>query len=664
VSAVRTLCALALVALARADTPAPSGDTSPESVLFEILPVVEAATLHAQTLQEAPASITIISAEDIRTYGFRTLGEVLAAVRGFYVTYDRSYHYAGLRGFSLPGDYNTRFLVMLNGHYLTENIYSSNNFFGQDFDLDMDLVKRIEIVRGPSSALYGSNGIFATINIVTKSPVEMKRLRASTETGSFGESKGLLSSSLPLGHGANLLVSASVFNNSGQSLYFPEFDRPETNFGRAVGVDGERGYHTFANLIWRNWSFTGYLGAREKLVPTGAYATIFNDAGNKFSDTRGLFEAAYSRDLSSTRKVRWRIYYDQYTYRGRYDYAGGDAVQDWRDLGAGNWVGTEAAYDFTVPHVGVLTVGGELNADIRALQQYYEASPDRIMYLNADRPDVSYGLFAQQQWRLSPAWNAYVGVRFDDSKNHAHFVSPRVALVYQASANSTYKFLVGRAFRNPNAYELFYGDGVSQVANTRLRPEQADTFEVSAERRFTKRLSGLVTGYHYQLRGLIEGVTLDSGLLQYQNVARGRASGVEMEVSGKPVGEFTVAASMALERARDALSHAFLQNSPGAVAKVRGSLPLLKKKLQAATAIEYLSPRRTVSYAEVPPYTLVDLTLTTNRIHPDFDVQFGVRNLFNRVYYDPAGLGLVQDRIRQDGRSVFLKLIWRSKARD
>ena len=277
---------------------------SPESVLFESLPVVEAATLHAQTLEQAPASITVLSGEDIRRYGWRTLGEALGAVRGFYLTYDRAYHYAGLRGFSLPGDYNTRFLVMVNGHYLTDNVYSSNGYFGQDFDLDMDLVKRIEVVRGPSSALYGSNGIFATVNIVTTSPVQARRLHATTETGSFGEKKVQLSSGMNLGHGANLLVSASVFNNSGQSLYFPQFDSPQTNSGQAQGVDGERGYHTFANLIWRNWSFTAYLGSRRKEVPTGWYGTVFDDPGNDIVDTRGYFEAAYTRDLSPTRKIR------------------------------------------------------------------------------------------------------------------------------------------------------------------------------------------------------------------------------------------------------------------------------------------------------------------------------------------------------------------------
>jgi iron complex outermembrane receptor protein len=191
-----------------------------------------------------------------------------------------------------------------------------------------------------------------------------------------------------------------------------------------------------------------------------------------------------------------------------------------------------------------------LSADIRALQQYTLASPEQVDVLSVDRPDLSYGLFAQQQWRLSPAWNAYIGVRFDDSRNHTHFVSPRVALVYQASAKSTYKFLFGRAFRNPNAYETFYDDGSSQVANPLLRPEHAITYEVDAEHRLTKNWNGQVSVYHYQLSDLIEAETIDGGpVLQYQNSARHSANGVELELGGKVFEQIETTASVTIQRA-------------------------------------------------------------------------------------------------------------------
>ena len=122
--------------------------------LDELLQVqVVSAALHPQTLQDAPASVSVITAEDIRKYGYRTLGEALAAVRGFYVTNDRNYETMGVRGFSLPGDYSSHLMVMVNGHNMADNVFDYMLYFGNDFPIDMNLVMEDSTRFGPAATL-------------------------------------------------------------------------------------------------------------------------------------------------------------------------------------------------------------------------------------------------------------------------------------------------------------------------------------------------------------------------------------------------------------------------------------------------------------------------------------------------------------------------------
>ena len=632
-----------------------------EQALIEDLPVVEAASLHVQSLEEAPANVTIISRADIHKYGYRTLGEALNGVRGFDLTSDRIYHYAGVHGFSLPGDFNTRFLVMLNGHALTENVFDSNNFFGQDFGLDMDLVQRIEVIRGPSSALYGSNGMFATINIVTRSPVDQTKFRFSAETDSFGEKKAQIASSLYLGHGANLLISASVFNNGGQTLYFPEYDSPQTFNGVARGVDGERGYHTFANLVWRGWDFVAYFNSREKQPPIAWDASaIFGVPGNRVRDQRNFVRLSHSSDIGSTGKIRWQVSYDRYRYDDRFDSETADGIQDVRNIARGDWIGSQFEYSFSVPKLGRLTVGTQTTWNIRALQENYAVSPVFVEQLNVNHPNFQYGLFAQQEVDLSPRWKAYLGLRYDDYYGPVenHSLSPRLALVYRRSLKEVYKFVYGHPFRNPSAFEQYYS-GASVVASAPLRPETANTFEISMERKLKERLSAIVNVYDYQTRNLIQATYLDAGLQQFQNVDNADSKGIEFELSAKPWGRIEATASIALQRAVDGLTGSRLPNSPRQVGKLRMALPVLRNKLMLSSSAQYLGSRGTLAGDSVSPVFLADITATTNQLFPEFDLQAGIRNLFNRAYYDPVAL--VLDTIRGDGRSIFVKLIWRSR---
>ena len=134
---------------------------------------VYSASKHMQSTHDAPSSVTVITANEIQKYGYRTLADILESVRGFYITNDRDYSFVGVRGFGRLGDSNNRILVLIDGNRINDNVFGEP-YLGTEFLVDVDLIERVEIIRGPSSSLYGADAFFAVINVITRKPPQLK----------------------------------------------------------------------------------------------------------------------------------------------------------------------------------------------------------------------------------------------------------------------------------------------------------------------------------------------------------------------------------------------------------------------------------------------------------------------------------------------------------
>ncbi|MDO8739245.1 MAG: TonB-dependent receptor plug domain-containing protein [Candidatus Deferrimicrobium sp.] len=200
---------------------------------------VYAASRREQRSTEAPASVTIVTSEQIRRYGWRTMTDILGGVRGFYVNNDRNYDSVGLRGFLRPGDFNLRILQLVDGHRMNDALYGQSSF-GREFPVDVDLIDRVEIVRGPTSSLYGSNAFFAVVNVITRQGRALQGGELSVEAARYGAYKGRATFGSERSGGTEYLLSVTGFKSQGQDLFFPEFADPATSNGVASGMDGER----------------------------------------------------------------------------------------------------------------------------------------------------------------------------------------------------------------------------------------------------------------------------------------------------------------------------------------------------------------------------------------------------------------------------------------
>ena len=255
-----------------------------EMSLDELLAVkvqtVTSAAKYAQPTALAPAAVTIVTDRDIQLNGYRNLAEILGGVRGFYTSYDRNYHYLGIRGFSRPGDYNSRVLLLIDGHRVNDVVFDGAPI-GNDGYLDVDVIDRVEVVRGPGSAVYGSSAFFGVVNVITRRGRDLKGAEAALTVGAFDTYQGRFSYGQQLTNGVEFLLSGTVRESDGhQRLDFPA--------GQAAGLDGEVGKSLFAKLGVPGLELTGGFETRTKQIPTGAYGTDFGPPGTLARDDRAF----------------------------------------------------------------------------------------------------------------------------------------------------------------------------------------------------------------------------------------------------------------------------------------------------------------------------------------------------------------------------------------
>lgn len=622
---------------------------------------VYAASAYAQKISEAPASVSIITQEDIARFGYRTLDDVLRSVRGFYVTNDRNYSYLGVRGFSRPGDYNARILLLIDGHRVNDNVFGSAQL-GTEFPLDLDLVERVEVVRGPSSSLYGTNAFFGVINVITRGAGELTGLDVAGTFGSLNSRRGRVTWGHGFGNGTQVLLSGSMFASDGQrQLYFREFDTPETNRGIARDVDADGSTHMLARVRHGGLTLQALHGSREKIVPTASFGTVFNDPRSGTIETLQFIDATYERPFGTGWRTSTRVYYDRYAYDGTYVYAGEPADETIMnfDIARGSWWGAEAKLRRQLSARHTLALGTEYRDNLRQDQHNYDVDP-HVAYLDDCRQSTNWAVYAQDEFRIHARLLLNLGLRFDQYDTFGGTTNPRAAVIYIPTPRTTIKLLHGSAFRAPNTYELFYEQPEQQKANPWLRPETNRASEVVVEQALGASLRAGATAFHYAVKDLITQETdSDDALLVYNNVDRIRARGLEFELDGSWASGISGRASYTLQSSRNEATGLRLTNSPTHVAQVLARAPIGRRGLYASFETRYLSDRRTIAGTTVPAHSVSNVTLWARHRATGLEITASIFNLFDRRFSDPGSEEHRQDRILQNGRSLRLNAVYR-----
>jgi iron complex outermembrane receptor protein len=627
--------------------------------LEELLTIpVQGASRYAQDTREAPSAVTVVTAAEIRRYGWRTVGEILDSIRGVSMTRDRLYGYAGVRGFPVVGDYNTRVPVLIDGAPVYDGIYNQA-FFEEAALLDVDWIERLEWIPGPGSSLYGGNALFGIVNIITRDGASLPGTRAGLRAGERGSRGGLAS----FGHrdkGQDLFLAASAQRLHGEPPYIREFDTPEQNNGRAE-FDTDENQRVFAKYRSGGWLIEGAFADRQRQPPTAPFDSLFNDPRARIRDRTAMASAGYESAIADEWTLLGRLSYGSYDYTADLPFAADPGSVMNRDAGYSNWwVAEWRALDTRIAgHKFVY--GIEYRDDFRADQRNRLLGTDTVL-LDERHDFRRYGVYAQDEFRIRDDLIFNGGLRYDNHSEADDALSPRAALIYLPSPGHTTKLIGGTAYRTPNPYERFYSiaaDGDAVGVENALPDEEIRSLELNHEWRVTPRtrfLGGLFQNdVRHHVRQTTDPLTGASSARSFSGI---RAHGAEFEFEHQFGNDARLHASYTWQDAEDKDSGDTPMNSPKHLLKLRASQPLPWRDSELAFELNYVSERLDRTGDSVPSYAVANLIYTVRPVR-GLDLRLGVYNLFDEDYADPVnGSDYTQLVIPRDGRGVLATLIY------
>ncbi len=620
------------------------------------------ASKYSQKLSETASSVTVIDQQQIKQFGYRTVGDALRSVPGFFVVNNRTYENVGIRGFDQSADFNGRMLVMIDGIRVNEAIFDSG-FVGSELPLDIDLVEQIEVVRGPGSSMYGSNAFLAVVNVITRNGKDLQGGELAGAWSSFETYKGRFSYGRKHDNGLEYLISGTGLSSEGPALKFPE-QANDNNPDGLTKTNSEDGEQVFAKASWGDFSFEGGYGNRNKGVPGGLFDSNFNDPGNTYQDSEAFVNLQYEKALTPKLDLIARAFYGDYDNTSLYQYestTNNSRSHAW-------WTGFETRLIST--HFDRHTVIGGLEVQENWLQDVasFDTNP-YALYSQDSRDSHRIGVYLQDDIAVTEQLKLSLGARMDDYSlvNNILF-SPRVGLIYQPFSETTLRLQYGQAFRAANVSQQFQayepgksdenGDGIAETlsypglrANPSLQPEQVETYEVGLEQTIAKYWNLSATGYYMELDKLIAMLPVDDDFVQQTNANSQTGYGGEFALRRQWANGIQLRTGYSVQYAKNKDGSSIL-NIPHHIYQLNLMAPLFTPKLQGGLELQTLSSRESLN-GKVPGYTRLNLSLLYQPIKY-VDLSASVYDLLNDNKIEQLAYGL--PFIPQEGRTFRLKL--------